>query len=177
AGGAVAVVGQTLDEQRDTVGAVALVGDGLPVGTAGFLTAATLAGTLDVVVRDRVLLRLLDGVEQGRVTRRVATAGPSRHLDVLDELRAHLAALGIDDRLLVLGGGPFGVAAHSLRAPSGEVWSASTDRSERRFYSLPVWATGTVAVSSCRRGRRARSAVRWPSARSPRRTGARDGRR
>ena len=37
-------------------------------------------------------------------------AGSGGHFDVLDQLREQLAALGVDDRLLVLGGGPFGVA-------------------------------------------------------------------
>jgi transcriptional/translational regulatory protein YebC/TACO1 len=35
-------------------------------------------------------------------------------LDVLDQLGEQLAALGVDHRLLVLGGGPLGVAAHVL---------------------------------------------------------------
>jgi hypothetical protein len=44
-------------------------------------------------------------------------AGPAAHarrdLDVLDQLGEHLAALGVDDGLLVLGGRPFGVARHA----------------------------------------------------------------
>ena len=68
-GRTVAVVGEALDQHGDTVGSVALVHDGLPVGAARFFTGAALAGALDVVVGDRRLLRLLDGVVQGGVAR------------------------------------------------------------------------------------------------------------
>ena len=61
----------------------------------------------------RVLLGLLDRVEQRRVARRVAAAGARGHLDVLDQLGEQLPAPGIDDGLLVLGGCPLGVAAHA----------------------------------------------------------------
>ena len=97
-GGAVAVVGQALDEHRDAVGAVALVHDRLVVGAAGLQAGAALDRALDVVVRDRGLLRLLDGVVERRVAGRVAAAGPRRDLDVLDQLGEQLAALGVDRR-------------------------------------------------------------------------------
>src|SRR6202035_4788848 len=60
------------------------------------------------------LLRLLDGVVQRRVARRVSAARAGGDLDVLDQLGEQLAALSVDHRLLVLGGGPLGVAAHVL---------------------------------------------------------------
>src|SRR5690606_31953169 len=112
-GGAVAVVGEALDEQGDAAGSVALVHDGFSVGTACLFTGAALAGTFDVVQRNRVLLRLLDSVVEGRVAVGVAATSTCRHLDVLDELREKLASSGVDDGLLVLGGGPFGVAGHA----------------------------------------------------------------
>src|SRR3546814_8481068 len=49
-GGTVPVVGEAFDEDRDAVGAVSLVGDVLPIGTAGFFAATTLAGALDVEI-------------------------------------------------------------------------------------------------------------------------------
>src|SRR4051794_28843943 len=113
-GGPVPVVGQALHQHRDTTGAVALVGDVLVLGAAGLGPAAAADGPVDVVVRDRALLGLLDGVVQCRVARRVAATGARGDLDVLDQLGEHLAAPGVDHRLLVLGGGPLGVAAHVL---------------------------------------------------------------
>src|SRR5699024_8656021 len=107
AGGPVHDVGQALDEDRDTARAVTLVHDGLPVGPARLLTGAALARTLDVVVGHRGLLGLLDRVEQRGVTGRVPASHPRRHLDVLDQLGEHLAALGVVRRLLVLGRRPF----------------------------------------------------------------------
>src|SRR5581483_7548938 len=110
--GPVAVVGQALHENRHPAGPVALVGDVLVLGAAGLLAAAPLDRPVDVVVRDRVLLRLLDRVVEGRVAGRVTTAGPRRDLNVLDQLGEQLAALCVDHCLLVLSGGPLGVAAH-----------------------------------------------------------------
>src|SRR5689334_10457673 len=69
---------------------------------------------VDVLVRDGTLLRLLDGVVQRGVAGRIAATGPGRHLHVLDQLGEQLAAPGVDDGLLVLSGGPLGVAAHDL---------------------------------------------------------------
>ena len=113
-GGAVAVVGEALDQQRDAVGAVALVHDRLVVGAAGLGAGAALDRAVDVVVGDRGLLGLLDGVVERRVAGRVAAARARRDLDVLDQLGEQLAAPGVDDGLLVLGGRPFGVAGHAV---------------------------------------------------------------
>jgi len=49
------------------VGGVTLVGDRLPVRTAGGGTAAPLDGVVDVVVRHAELLGPLDGIEERRV--------------------------------------------------------------------------------------------------------------
>ena len=73
---------------------------------------AALEGAVDVVVRDGALLGLLDGVVERGVAVRVTAAGPRGDLDVLDQLGEHLAAAGVDDGLLVLGGRPFRVAGH-----------------------------------------------------------------
>src|SRR5690606_39938418 len=45
----------------------------------------------------------LNGVEESRVTGGVTAADPRSHLDVLDQSGEQLAALSVDDRLLVLG--------------------------------------------------------------------------
>src|SRR5680860_1584019 len=111
-GRTVAVVGQALDQDRDTVGRIALIGDGLPVGAAGRRTAATLDGVVDVVVGDAELLGPLDRIEQGRVAGDVAAPRAGSHLDVLDHLGEKLASLGVDHALLVLGRRPLGVTAH-----------------------------------------------------------------
>src|SRR4029079_17458505 len=88
----------------------------------------------------------------------VTTAGARRHLDVLDQLGEGLAAPGVDDGLLVLGGGPLGVAAHggtltsdvpsrsgrTARAPvrhpssrGGTTWPAASPGERRRSYPRP----------------------------------------
>ncbi len=113
-GGPVLVVREALDQHGDAVGAVALVHDRLVVDGVGALARPALDGAVDVVVRDRRLLRLLDRVEQRRVTPDVAATHAGRYLDVLDELCEELAALGVDRSLLVLGRGPFGVTGHGL---------------------------------------------------------------
>src|SRR5690606_41263746 len=117
------------------VGAVARAPDGLPVGAGRLLTGAALAGALDGVVGHRRLLGLLDGVVERRVAVGITATRAGRHLDVLDQLREELAPLGIDRGLLVLGGGPFGVAAHSL-LPSGRL---HIGLSTCRLCSCPPW--------------------------------------
>src|SRR5690606_38329870 len=108
--GAVAVVGEALDEQRDPVGPVPLVHHRLVVGATGLLARAALDRALDVVVRYGVLLRLLDGVVERRVAGRVATTGAGRDLNVLDQTGEELAPTGVDHSLLVLGRRPLRVA-------------------------------------------------------------------
>lgn len=88
----IAVVGQAFDQDRDAVGPIALVHDRLVVGATGLLARAALAGPLDVVVGHRGLLRLLDGVIQGRVAGGVTAAGAGGDLDVLDQPGEFLAA-------------------------------------------------------------------------------------
>ena len=118
-GGAVAVVRETLHQEGDAARAVALVHDGLVVGATGLGTGATLDGAVDVVGGDGVLLRLLDGVVQRRVTSGVAAARASRNLNVLDEAREELAALGVNGGLLVLSGRPLRVSRHHFSLLGG----------------------------------------------------------
>src|SRR5260370_16219444 len=81
-------------------------------GAARLETGAETHGPVNVVVRHRTALGLLDGVIKRRVGVHVRATAARRHLDVLDQLGEELAAPGVDDSLLVLGGGPLGVAAH-----------------------------------------------------------------
>src|SRR5262249_44062533 len=110
--GRVAVVGQALHQHRDAAGGVTLVGDRLVGRVAAFRAGAAADGPVDVLVRHRALLGLLHRVIKGGIARRVAAAGPRRHLDVLDQLGEQLAAARIHGRLLVLGRRPLGVATH-----------------------------------------------------------------
>src|SRR5690625_3274463 len=136
--GTVLVVGQTLDEERDPVRSVALVHDGGVLDSSAVQPAAALDRALDVVVGNRRLLRLLDRVVQGGVAGRVGTAHTRGDLDVLDQLREHLAAPCIDDGLLVLGRRPLGVACHG--DPSLACF--------RAFSTLPGRAQRTVRTRS-----------------------------
>src|SRR5205823_1457718 len=145
-GGAVAVVGQALDQDRHAVRAVSLVRHRLPVGTAGLLAGAALDRPVDVVVGYRVLLGLLDRVVQGRVAGRVAAADTGGHLDVLDQAGEELAALGVDDRLLVLGSRPLRVAGHYPSAT--RVCASRTSSTKRRCTRRSPASSGWKAVAS-----------------------------
>ena len=173
-GGAVAVVGEALDEHRDAVRAVALVHDRLVVGAAGLGAGAALDRAVDVVVGDRGLLGLLDGVVERRVAGRVAAAHPGRDLDVLDQLGEHLAALGVDDGLLVLGGRPLGVAGHA--SPSVELSTCSAarpgPRSSRWIRASPPtsgWNDVAISVALPDRDDPTRRPGPRPRGRAPRR--------
>ena len=143
--GPVAVVGEALDEQRDALRAVDLVHDRLVVDAAAVEATAALDRGVDVLVGHRLLLRLLDGVVERRVAGQVGAAHLGRDLDVLDQLGEQLAALGVDDRLLVLRGRPLGVARHTSL-----FYSASDTRSTNRRCtrgSPPTSGWNDVAIS------------------------------
>ncbi|MBG9885129.1 hypothetical protein ABE10_00720, partial [Bacillus toyonensis] len=106
------VVGEALDEQRHPVRAVALVHDRGVLDRLAADAGSALDRTVDVVLRDRGLLRLEDGVEERRVALQVGAAELRRDLDVLDELGPRLRTTRVDDGLLVLRGRPFGVPGH-----------------------------------------------------------------
>src|ERR1039457_5411443 len=108
----VPVVGEALHEHRDPAGRVSLIGDRLVGGPAGLEPAAPADGPVDVVAGDRVPLRLLHRLVERGVPGQVSATGPGGDLDVLDQLGEQLAAPGVDDCFLVLGRGPFRVAAH-----------------------------------------------------------------
>ena len=165
-GGAVPVVGEALDQERHAVGPVALVHDRGVVRAAGLGAGPALDGPVDVVVGDRGLLGLLDGVVERRVARDVTAAHPGGDLDVLDQLGEHLAAPGVDDGLLVLGRRPLGVARHqrvpSLQRCFDEVAEEPVDASvpphlgvegRRHQVALPDRDDPTRGLTAGRRGR------------------------
>ena len=116
--GAVAVVGEHLDEHGDAAGRVALVGDRL-VDDALELAGAPLDGPLDGVERHRRVAGLLVHRAQRRVRVEVAAALAGRHLDLADQLGEELAARLVLRTLLVLDRRPLGMTGHRLRPPAG----------------------------------------------------------
>jgi hypothetical protein len=108
----VAVVGEALDEQCHSAVGIAFVHDRLVVDSGAVEAASALDRTGDVVGGNRVLLRLLDRVEERRIAVGVRSTVASGNLDVLDQLGEELAALGIDGRLLVFSRCPFGMTCH-----------------------------------------------------------------
>src|SRR6478609_9045153 len=84
-----------------------------------------------------------------RVAGRVGAAHLGRDLDVLDQLGEQLAALGVDDRLLVLGGRPFGVARHASLFYSALVVTPVARSTNSRWTreSPPTSGWNDVAIS------------------------------
>ena len=109
--GAVAVVGHRLDEEERATGARALVDD-LLVGRALELARAALDGALDRVAGHRLALGVADGLAEAWVAAGITAAHAGGDGDLLDKLREELPALGVEGALLVLDGGPLGMAAH-----------------------------------------------------------------
>ena len=101
----------------------------------------------------------------------IAAAGSRRHLDVLDQLGEVLTPAGIDDRLLVLGGGPLGMAAHAGTTSFTDCEVRSTSLRGRLCPTAP-----RRAASARRSGIRRRRASRDARADAPgSRSGAPDG--
>src|SRR4051794_592267 len=111
ADGAVLVIGEHLDHDRDAPGAIPLVGDFL-VRDARELPRAALDRALDVVGRHVRRLGFRHDRAQPRVLVDVAAAVARRDGQFLDDAREDLAALGVSRALLVLDGVPFGMAGH-----------------------------------------------------------------
>ena len=106
--GAIAVVGQHVDQQCDAPRGVPLVGD-VVVDPAIALAGAAFDRTVDGIVGHLRRLRLLHGGAQRRVDFDVTTTAASRHLDLTCQLVEQLAALGVGGALLVFDGCPFGM--------------------------------------------------------------------
>jgi hypothetical protein len=91
--------------------AVALVADLLELGVV-LAAGAALDGALDVVGGHVDLTGLLHGQAQPEVADGVGTALARRHRQLAGHLGEDLAALGVDDRLLVLDPRPLAVTGH-----------------------------------------------------------------
>ena len=109
AGGAVAVVGQDFAEDGHAAGTVALVDDFFEVA-AFELAGAALDGPLDVVLGHTDGLGVVDGVAEAQVGVRVAAAVLGRDDDRLGQPAPELAALGVNQGLLVFNARPMGMA-------------------------------------------------------------------
>src|SRR6185369_1575441 len=92
-GGAVAVVGQRLDDDGDAAGAVTLVADLVIV--LALIAERLLDGALDIVLRHVLLARRDDGGAQARVHVGVGRAQLGRDGDFPRQLAEQLRLLGI----------------------------------------------------------------------------------
>src|SRR5581483_4436577 len=152
-GGAVAVVGERLDDHRDALRAVALVDHGRELGRVGPLACALGDRTLDVVLRHRVGARLLDRVLEREVAARVGAALLRRDDDRARELREELAALRVGGALLVLDRRPLAMSGQGS-PPRGRARAAGCRRSARGGTTRPGTGPGARARGD-RRPRRA----------------------
>src|SRR5579872_412539 len=105
------VVGERVNQERDTAGPERLVRDFLILYTLE-LASALLDRPLDVVLGHGCRARRLDGRAQPRITARIAATGPCRDRDFPNELRKDGAALRVGRRLVVLDLLPFTVTGH-----------------------------------------------------------------
>src|SRR5215218_1716005 len=112
--GAVAIVGQRLDQHRDPGGPVALVDDPFDRRPVRPGTGADVDRFLDLVLRHRGVFRLLDGRRQSRVAGDVTAAIARGDGDRPRELAEELAAFRIGSALLVFDRVPLGMPGHRL---------------------------------------------------------------
>ena len=105
AGRAIAVVGEHFAEDGHAAGAVALVDDFFEVGAFQFAGAA-FDRPLDVLLGHADGLGVVDGVAEPQVGVGIAAAVLGRDDDRLGQLAPELAALGVDQRLLVFNARP-----------------------------------------------------------------------
>ena len=115
--GAVAVVGERVDHDRNAGGAVPLVAD-LFQPFPGQLPRSPLDRVLDLVGGHVDLARLLHRQPQPEVALQVAAALFRGDRDLAAGARESLPALGVDNGLLVLDPGPLRVARHQIEPPN-----------------------------------------------------------
>src|SRR5699024_7409067 len=142
-------VRQTFDEDGDATGSVGLIRHGLVLSATVLSTGAAFDSSVDIVIGNRRFLRLLDRVVQCGIALVISTAGPGRHLDVLDQLREQFSAFGVDDCLLVLRRRPFGVARHwSLRHLITSYATGSGDIDYRSYFGQGRQTISTTTATS-----------------------------
>ena len=137
--GAVAVVGQRLDQNGDAGRAVALVDDPFDRGTVGAGAGADVDRFLDLVLGHRGVSRLLHRRGQRRVAVDVAAAVAGGDGDRPRQLAEELAAFGVGGALLVFDRVPLGMPGHGLP-----------------FYGVGRWGRRKSHTSGARLGRRPR---------------------
>ena len=113
--GAVAVLGDRLDQQRHASRPVALVQDRLDLLGVDAFARPLRDRPLDVVLRHRGVSRLLNGERQRGVAVGVASAFAGGDRDRTGQLGELLAAAGVDHRLLVLDRVPLRMSGHRSR--------------------------------------------------------------
>ena len=110
--GAVAVVGDRLDQQRHASRPVALVQDRLDLLGVDAFARPLRDRPLDVVLGHRGVSRLLNGERQRGVAVGVASAFAGGDRDRAGQLGELLAAAGVDHRLFVLDRVPLRMSGH-----------------------------------------------------------------
>src|SRR5205823_9700195 len=115
--GAIAVIGDRLDQDGDPARTIALVGDLVQLLCLLAAAGGTLNGALNVFLGHIQRPRALDGEPQAEIGVRVATTFAGGDGDLARQLGEHLAALGVVNALLTLDLSPFAVAGHSVISP------------------------------------------------------------
>ena len=151
--GAVAVVGERLDQDRHAAGPVALVHDRLDRVGVRALARALGDRALDVVLGHRGVARLLDRVGQRRVGIGVAAAVARGDRDRARELGELLTAARVHDRLLVLDRGPLRVSGHGTKSRSGcgAARRAPRDQRAREARGTTRWCASSALLEVDRR--------------------------
>ena len=116
--GAIAIVGQYFQEQRNAAGTVPLIDD-LVVVHRGVSVRATAYRPFDVVGRHVRRLGIGDHGAKPWMHIRVAATRTGGDREFFDDAREQLAALGVSGALLVLDRMPLGMARHG-ETPSEE---------------------------------------------------------
>ena len=126
AGGAVAVVGQHLDNDRDAAGTVTFVADF--VIAFGVAALRLLDGAIDIVLRHVLGARCKHSCAQPRVHRGVRQAKLGGHRDFARELAEQLGLRFVRPPLAVHDVLELGMAGHGFRLASSMVGPARANR-------------------------------------------------
>src|ERR1700686_3855738 len=111
-GGSVLIVGREFDNDRHPARRIALVNDLIEVLELLPLTCPTLDGALDVIVRQALRARRLDGGAQAQVAIRIAPAGFRGDGDFLRQFAEDLAAFSVDRAFETLDLRPLAMSGH-----------------------------------------------------------------
>ena len=115
-GGTVTVIGQAIDNDGNTAGAVAFIYEGFIIAVV-LCAGGLFDGALDVIVGHVGGLRLCDGIGKAGVCGGVGAALFNDHNDLSCHFGKDLGTLGIGLALFVLNIMPFGMSGHGFFAP------------------------------------------------------------